>query len=223
MSAVWQLLQDGRFEEACSTADREYSETQSLLALRNKVYALLRLDRNREAAILCDDIIGLDGGNSDSDYISLGVAQWRDGRRIEAVATWQLASDTKHTDAAGGVDVWLLCYFAAVKLADKTLMNRSESKLKSIGKRRSIANWPGAVALFILGKLTEDELLATRSEQPLLRARQLCKAEFYIGVMRLISGDLAGYRVHMHRSLSYGAVCPLGPEYYLADVESRSL
>src|SRR4029077_9107686 len=161
-------------------ADQEFSKSSSLLPLRNKVFALLRLRRYGEAARLCEEIIRLRSGEVDSDFIFFGVSRWMDERYGDALNAWQTASDTKFTDAAGGVQIWLLTLFGAIKLGDTALGKRAETKLKKkLSKRAAIANWPGPIARFAVGESTVEELLAAVDAEPTLRARELCQAEFY--------------------------------------------
>jgi hypothetical protein len=221
MSKVWELIKIGEYEKACRVTDEEFNKSSSILPLRNKVFALLRRQRYRDAALLCDKIIRLRNGDTDSDFIFLGTSCWLDGRQDEAIAAWQSSSDAKYTDAAGGVEICLLLLYASIKRSDNSLRQECESTLEASCRQPAIRNWPGPIARFVLRKLSEDALLSATSGQPTLKAKQLCQAEFYIGVMRLADGDLERCLTHMMRSTSLGEACLLKQEFYLADAEVR--
>lgn len=221
MSNVWQLVKNGKYNEACRVADDEFKVDSSVLPLRNKVFALLRLERYSDAVQLCEEIIMRQHGDSDSDFIFLGTSCWLAGRHDQAIAAWQAASDAKYTDAAGGVEICLLLFYASIKLGDCSLRRESESRLEVLCKQPEIGNWPGPIALFILRQLRESDLLSAASNQPILKAKQECQAQFYIGVLRLANGDREGCVEHMLRSTSQGVVCLMKQEFYLANAEVR--
>jgi hypothetical protein len=220
MSNVWDLVKSGRYDDACVAADKESSETSSALPLRNKVFALLNLGRYVEATQVCRQIISRTSGESDSDFIFLGVSCWLLEEYDEAVSTWQSAANTKYTDAAGGVEIPLLLLFASAKLQNEELKTQSLKELQTLCKK-STTSWPGPVANYVLGKLTEDDVRSKMSAQPVLRAKQACQAAFYFGVMRSMQQDTNGYRKCMQESCEQGAVSLMKQEYYLARAEIR--
>ncbi len=219
MSTVWDLVKEGKYEDACVAADREAAKSLSLGPLRNKVYALLHLERYEETAKLCLDLIERRKGETDSDFISLGICHWVLGRHDEAVAAWQAACKTKYTDAAGGVGPPLFLIYASSKLGDKKLRGKCITQLRRRFKSRAACNWPGPLAGFAIGKLTEEEVRAAVDSTPILRERQTCQAAFHIGVQRWIDGDEAGFFEHMQECQEQGAISPLEEEYYLARAE----
>ena len=46
--------------------------------------------------------------------------------------------------------------------------------------------------MFLLGLLDESQLRERISDVPILRERELCQAEFYVGVAALQGGDVSG-------------------------------
>jgi hypothetical protein len=216
MTSVWDLIESGDFEGACRLADSEASQTTSVLPLRNKVFALLALGRHEEVVRLCEEIIRRQEGKTDSDFIYLGVAFWLLGQRAKAVATWKSAVNTTYTDAAGGVEVHLLLFYAGVRSADELLRKQAERSLRKLVKRPAAGNWPGPIAHFLLGNLGEDQLNEKMSAQPLVRAKQICQAMFYIGVVRFSEGDGAAFLNCMKTSVSQGPICRMNQEFYLA-------
>jgi tetratricopeptide (TPR) repeat protein len=220
---VWDLIKAGQYEEACRVADQEFRENPTAFPLMNKVRALLRLGRHREAAELCDESIRISPFTVSTHFIFRGVSDWFDGREEEAIGAWQAGSGAQYQDAAGGVDCPLLLRFASIKRSDRPLRRSSESSLRNACKRRAMVNWPGPLAHFALGKLGETELLAAITSHPILRERQMCQADFHIGVMRMAQGDQTGYAECLARSCSHAPVSMLENEFFLADAELRAI
>jgi hypothetical protein len=220
MVEVWHLIENGRFDDACVAADKEAAGSTSLLPLRNKVLALLNLERYEEAAQTCREVIRRDGADTDSDFIYLGVACWLRSEYDEAVTAWQSATNTTYTDAAGGVEIPLMLLYASTKLENEELKTRSLKKLRSLCKKPSSV-WPRPVADYMLGTLTEDDVRSRISAQPILRARQLCNAAFYFGLERLMWNDADGCRQFMQEACAQSTSSLLEHEYYLAKAETR--
>jgi hypothetical protein len=223
MVSVWELIKSGEYDRACRAADEEFRSTSSVFPLRNKVFALLLLNRFADAAELCREIIRSQQGDTDSDFIFLGTSLWLLGDRNQAISAWQSSSETRFTDAAGGVEVALLLLYAAIRVGDSSLRHDAENQLVERCTQPEIGNWPGPIANFVLGRLAEAELLsAINANHPILKAKQLCQAEFYLGLQRLAAGDSAGFLERMGQAKSQGAVSPVKQEFYLADGELRS-
>jgi lipoprotein NlpI len=218
--SVWDLIEENRFDEACELADHEHATTQSLFPLRNKVLALLNLERYDEVVTLCEFLI--DRGkqaSSDGDFIAQGVAYWLSGRLGEAVESWQRGRTAGYNDAAGGVEIPLLLYFASVKRADAGLEKQAMRNLKSTLQSNRTVNWPGPLAVFSLHRITEGELLTKVSAQPFLMERQSCQADFWIAVKMLKQGDINRYLKKLTECISYWPTIYLEVEYYLAKGE----
>lgn len=74
MNNVWSLIKDSKFREAIALAEQQYALTKDILCLRNGVLALLNLGELQSAVDLSNRIIQIRKGDTDSDYIYLGVA-----------------------------------------------------------------------------------------------------------------------------------------------------
>jgi hypothetical protein len=216
MTSTWELIKAGQYEMACDNADREFHESGSLLSFRNKIFALLVLGRYADSANLCETIIQKSGGDSDSDFIFLGVSQWLLERYSEAIDTWKKAKHTKYTDAAGGVEIPLMLFYASISLKDNSLNLKACNDLGKIYRPRRPKMWPGPIAGYVLEEISEDELRSEISKQAILHEKQLCQAEFYIGSMRYKSGNIQGYYQAMHDALGQGPSSLVKPEFYLA-------
>jgi hypothetical protein len=222
-SNVWDLIHQGRFGEACILADTEFQETESLLVLRIKIFALLQLGRLDESIAMSEKIIGLTNRNTDSDFIFFGVARWLQGQTDAAVAAWRSGLTSTYTDAAGGVEIRLLLLFAAISNHDSSLEKEALGKLELAGKSKRISDWPGPIVSYMLGVLSEEALISKISKQPILRKKQECQSDFYIAVKRLKSRDWIGYKAKLQGCLSHGPASYVKHEFYLAKAELSRL
>jgi tetratricopeptide (TPR) repeat protein len=213
--SCWELIEQKKFEEACIKADEEYLKGKSLLPLRNKVIALMNLKRYEEVITSCQKIIELTNGNTDSEFIYLGMAKWVLNDIESAIDYWRKGLNAYYTDAAGGIIIPALLYFASVKLKDKTVKKEASRLLKKRWKSRFSVNWPGAVAGFLLNELDDRKFIESVSSEPTLQRRQLCQANFYVALKYLEQGEVEKYINHLTQcTLSeYGY---LEDEYYLA-------
>ena len=179
---IWELLKNGAFNEACIKADEDFKENQNVLSLRNKVYALFLLKKYKEATQLIEGIIKNTKGESDSDYIFLGIAYWALNEKVEALNAWKAGKRSKYSDAAGGVELQIILFFAALKFKDNQLKSSSIKGLDKLLNSKNAINWPSPLGAFILGNITEDELLSKISNNSILRERNLCQVYFVLAL-----------------------------------------
>jgi len=220
MEDVWDLIKAGRFVEACRAADQEAAEDPSdVLPLRNKVLALLKLGQHQAAAVLCEEIIRRDRGESDSDFIFLGVAFWLQGLFDLAVGAWERGLNTKFTDAAGGVEVPLLLRAAGIRTGDAGLTKEAMRLLARFSGDPRRVNWPAPLAGFVLGSLSEAQVRELFSSQPMMRAKHICQSAFHFGIAHLAVGDHRRFVSSMRECCSQGPITLLKQEYYLGMAE----
>lgn len=187
--SCWDLIKQKDFYGACKRADEEYAETKSEPSLRNKAIALLNLKKYQDVLDIATELIRITNGRSDSDYMLAGIANWLLDNYTEAVEIWKKGLNTKYTDAAGGIQVPALLYYAAVKENNKKLEKEAIDLLKKRCKSKVSLNYPGSIAGYILGRISEDELLNSYASFETLKTRILCKSYFYIAVNNLKNGD----------------------------------
>lgn len=216
---IWTLIQQGQFDEACKMADKEYSQTKDILVLRNKIYALFHLEKYEEAYKLGRKIIEITDGKTDVDFVFAGIALWLLGKADEAIQTWGNTEETHYKDAAGGVDIQALLYFAAVKCDNQILKRDVLIVLKRLTKKRRNGNWPTPLATYILGEITKEEMFSKIVNIPILKERQLCQAHFVSAVKELENGNIIGYLASLSACISYGPSSYLEQFYYLAKGE----
>jgi hypothetical protein len=220
---VWGLIQNGYFDEACIKADAEFAQTGNILLLRNKIYALFHLRKYEESILLSEQLIKLRGGETDVDFIFCGIANWVLGKKKEAVCLWQRGEQSLYKDAAGGVDLQVILYFASVNLQDVNLKKEINKRIKKLLRSKKSVNWPGPLGHYLLGEMEEDAMFSYVSAIPILKERQLCQTYFVISIKELEKGDLEGYKKKLQQSVSYGPPSYLEQIYYLAKGELETM
>jgi tetratricopeptide (TPR) repeat protein len=221
MICCWDLIEQGRFEEACVKADNEFATTKSLLSLRNKVIALLNLEEFNKAIDLCEFLIKKEQGESEFDYKFAGTAFWLLGETARAVDMWKKGLETKYTDSAGGVEVPSLMFFAATALGNKILEIEAADILKKRWRSKRSVNWPGPIAGYLLGEIKEQEILEGIDARPSIRAKQLCQALFYIAIVKMKNGEEDTCCEFLRQAVSLNTSSYQKQEYYLAKGELK--
>ena len=217
----WNLMEMGQFELAYEKITKHIVDDPKriLRYIYNRGLCLLNLEKPEQALLDFQKLIEL-RQTSDSGYIGAGVALWWMDQKTQAVQIWQNAIDSRYTDAAGGVTVPALLFFAASRLKELNLEKDSIRLLRTRSKTKRASAWPGPVAKFLLGDITEEELLQKVYQFPTLQARMLTKANFWIGVDHYRDGNIESYRYHLNQTRA-GHI--LEPEHYLAKVELQIL
>ena len=218
---TWELIQGGYFEQACQKADLEYDQTKDILPLRNKVYALFHLEKYEEIISLTYELIKLRNGETDTDFIFCGIAHWLIDEKIEAIKLWQRAEQSIYKDAAGGMDIEAILYFASIKIGDSVLKSVVVKKIKKLLKSKRSVNWPGPLGYYLLEEIGDNSLLSFVSNVPILRERHLCQAYFVMAIKELEKGNIHGYSEKLRECINYGPSAYLEQIYYLAKGELR--
>ncbi|HEY2586664.1 MAG TPA: hypothetical protein VGI81_12945 [Tepidisphaeraceae bacterium] len=215
----WELVKQGRFEEAIQRIDEVYAKTQNESPLRNKVLALLLLERYGEAQSLSEWLVVQTNGRLERDFINSGIASWLSGAREQAVAHWQEAQRVKrYTDAAGGLMVPMLLSYGALRLNDATLARQARVRIAMCCRDSRAVNWPGPLGRFVLGDLDERELLALVTPQPILHERYMCSACFWIAAAMSNTDQIRSLEL-MRKAVTFAPPAYLEYEYYLAKGE----
>lgn len=212
--SCWDFIKQKDFYGACKRADEEYAETKSEPSLRNKAIALLNLKKYDDVLDIADELIRITDGRSDSDYMLAGITNCLLDNYTEALEILKKGLNTKYTDAAGGVDVPALLYYVAVRLNNKKIEKEAITLLKKRCKSRVSLNYPGFIAGYILGRISEDELLNSYASFETLKTRILCKAYFYIAVNNLKNGDEEMFYENLKKCVEKESY--LEKEYFIA-------
>jgi tetratricopeptide (TPR) repeat protein len=219
--AIWDLIKEKDFENACFQADEEYLVSNNILALRNKIYALLNLGRFQNVIELENKIIKLRNGETDSDFIFLAIAFCCLNEFNHAIETLKKGEKAIYTDAAGGFDIILFQYFIGVKTKNETIISRCKKKIKSLLRKRASINFPGNIGRYLLDEISVKDLLSEVADIDTLKERNLCKINFYIGVKALENENTEIYMLQIKECLKYDHKAFLEYSYYLAKFETQ--
>jgi hypothetical protein len=216
---VWTLVLQDRFQEACEQADAEYQQTGGVFPLRNKISALLLLKQYSDALALSARVIKEDGGDVDIDFITMGIAHWALGNPKQAIQAWLSAENCAYTDAAGGMQLQIILYFAGLRTQDEKLSARSLQKIKKLAGEDAAVNWPGALGPYILNQTDAEKVQAAISTVPILKERELCQKSFVDGIKELEHNNKKGYIHALQACISYRPHSYLEPLHHLAMAE----
>jgi len=230
MNDIWSLIEKGEFEKACKETDIEYERTGDTFQLNNKISALMHLKRYENAITLIYKIISLKKEahpsfdlSSSSYFIRLGIAQWALDKKYEAIELWQEGESCAYQDASGGISLFIIEYFAAVRICHKELKKNVVRKIKKKLKNKQALNWPGPLGRYLLCDISEVEMLTCVSTTPTLRERNLCQANFAAAIKELESGNIVEYKNRLKACIQDGALAYLEDMYYLAKAELEKL
>ncbi len=227
--SAWDLFESKRFADAISAFSKDLKDSPSTFAFNNRGMAYLHLGEYDSALndFHSADALSSAALKTECDGAMCGVALWMAKREREAIRTWSdgvnasIAGKVRYGDAAGGVTIGNLLMFGGVRLDDEAARTLATRYLRKRLRTKQSSAWPGSASRYLLGKVTEGEMLVAAASVPILHERQNCQAHFYIGVRKLSTRDEAGYFIAMQKAFELGSLAKLGAEYYLALHESR--
>jgi hypothetical protein len=195
-SDPYQLIVDGKYQDAIEVYSRLFERTKEAPHSRNRATAQLCLDdaSGALASIKAAQALQEPRFRGDHDNAWEGVCHWYLDRPAAAVAAWQAGLDAPYTDAAGGVELPALLVYAAVRLGDEALARQAEGVLDERVREQPRA-WPGPLAPFLLGAMSESaldahaEALSMGNPTLAMPGRLLCRRP---GVAGGRLGDLPG-------------------------------
>jgi len=224
----WDLIKTGRFAEAVELLTEELQKQAAPYLYNNRGIAYLNM---RQLDHAMEDFMAAEKANvtrGDSNRLHIGAVQWIQGLETEAVHTWEdVVRDLDsgiivYTDAAGGVEGPALLWFAGTRLDQAELCKTATKSLRRTLLSKRAATWPGVIGQLVLGRAVPSDVEAAVSHVPILRERQLCQAEFYIGWSAFQDGRYEDCRQALSRSAQLGAAL-LEKELYLARHELSRL
>lgn len=217
----WHFVQMGWYEQAIKMYTRRYAEDEQAFNLTGRgtvyllqeEYDLARADFQRALDVEDPRFVGT------TDYFLLGICDWCLDQPASAVGAWRQSLTAPYTDAAGGVEAPALLLYAALRLHDQNLHKEAWRRLRTCA-RRKLAAWPGPIVPFLLGKMAPEEFVREATAvsddvNDILRARQMCQADFYVAVKALLDSDRGAYEAGMLRCTRSGHKT-VKHEYYLA-------
>ena len=173
--------------------------------------------------------LGLKHFVSDYGVKHVAAVLWLRGEAAEAADIWrytvrQLAKNRfTHSDFAGGMQCSCLSWFAATSLSNVDVRDEAEHFMdKKLLSRRG-ESWPGPVAAYLLGRMSAQELCHAAASADGIKERQLCQAEFYIGVHQCAHGRLSEALTSFTSAADRLWPASIEMEYYLARHEANRL
>jgi tetratricopeptide (TPR) repeat protein len=225
----WELIETQEYERAAEAYAQQIEAGDSSKAPRfNRGLALLGMRNYHAAEGVFAEIVRSNRQTPDTssagEYLALGVCQWCQDQPHEAIASWRSGLDAHYTDAAGGVEAPATLLYAARRLHDPAIEREALQLLRRHMASAQLGNWPGAIAPYLLGAISEQEVLMKSrrpTAPPVLIERFRCQATFYLGVHALADSsqqDDMVFRTQMRECADswYGY---LEHEYYLATWE----
>jgi lipoprotein NlpI len=227
--SAWHLVKNGQYAQAVAAFSEAIETDPSTADFNNRGVAYLHLG-DFDAALAdfrSAEALSSSALRTAGDGEKCGVALWMSGRNAAAIDTWSagveasLRGEVRYGDAAGGVTIGNLLLFAGVRTDRPEVCRLATRLLRKRLRTKQSAAWPGPVSRYLLGQISEPDLLAAVTTDPILRERQMCQARFYAGVRALSDGDTVGYHSAVQEAVEFGRVSKLEAEYYLALHESR--
>jgi hypothetical protein len=236
---TWDLMRYGKIEKALAIM-REGYEHEPLQCEMDLGIGLLYAREYTAAFDHFMSLIGVDVENGRPTcaphYGFAGAAKWCLGQCHDAVDVWRDGLGAGFADGAGGVKIPLLLFAAHALRPNRfpALGVRSRKALAAKAKSRRIEAWPGAVAQYVLGRINESELRQRSVDDEFGETRpHLWLAEFYVGLMALVSGNVAVWADAVMKTSnlpnseaaehSYFLSCVWNEEFFLARHEAAHL
>jgi hypothetical protein len=210
---MWELLRQGRLEEAIRVTRDEYAKDlkNPSLAIRLGVGYLWLRDWETAWKHFSDFTEGYPS-TTDFAFKYAGAAKWCAGDRAAAVAEWKQGIDVDYADMGGGITIPLHLYFAAAVKPDLMPMGEAVELLQLRLQAKPHNGWPGYLAKLVLGEISyESAITQSKSDVSHLWGDERRQAEesakqqigFWWGVKLLTAGDVAGYLAAMR---TYGDI-----------------
>ncbi len=211
----WDLLEARDLQAALRVLKEEHDARPFKGTLNNLGICCLMLQQPTEAKRLFDEALTMPLPDSGTHGFA-GIARWVLNEREDAVTLWCDGLKCNYRDAAGGVSLPLLLYYASVRRPDEFSREHAEQFLRTALESRRASNWPGGLGRYVLGEISEDQARAEADAgHPIVTARHLNQLEFYQGMMALEQHDTELFLAYM-RNCADTHECELNKEWHLA-------
>lgn len=215
---VWALIQDNKFELACEVAEGQFIENNATYLLRNKLFALLNLRKYQEAYNLAEKLRGLEHNKVSDDFVLGGIAIWLQGNHDAAITLWEAAiKEATYFDEAGGLNILLILYFSSVMKNDENGKREIKKRIKKKVKNYNLGVWSKPLGLYVLGVITDEELVTSVTNVAVLRERQLCWLFFIQAIVAFENGRIEKYKELLVDCVGLKEKAYLEEPYYLAN------
>jgi hypothetical protein len=123
-------------------------------------------------------------------YASAGIARWLLDETDEAVKLWVEGLDCDYRDEAGGMELPLLLFYAAVRRPKAFRKSEAKKLIKEALKSSWATNWPGPLGRLVLKEIDESQTRElAKFDHPFVESQNVNELEFYCGVLALEAGD----------------------------------
>ncbi|WP_298019935.1 hypothetical protein [uncultured Dysosmobacter sp.] len=230
---AFELIEKKEYDAFCalylerSHLQKEQSEYADLMP-GNYTKALIGARQYETLVSFCKKMIAEIGENSPKIdrssslfFIALSIGYFELGKYQEAIQALQDGSraayqDRPRTQAPG------ILYYEATMLNDKKAKQESKKLLNARLRNKNTLSPEFATAKFLLGKCSEEEMLAQiEIHPPILKERAKVQALFYMAVKAFESGDFDGYAKNLKDACElYNSVptVTLEFEYHLSEI-----
>jgi hypothetical protein len=230
---TWELLRSGRQEQALSQLRDAYSRNPDASHAMELGVALLWAEEYRPAWDHFYELAVNYPRRHDIFFAMAGTAKWCVDGPNEAARTWHDGLNCAYTDAAGGLTIPLLLFFASHRNPESYRRADATQQLSDRVESSWARNWPGPLAEFLLGRIDDAEFqskcVGIDEDDTALR---LWQARFYVGVLEYARANEGEFTESMRRTalLSNADFDPASrqflvklwhPEFFLARFEAR--
>lgn len=232
-NVAWEAVLSGDFLSGIALLTRVIDEHPTHLAYSKRGIAYLL--RGQPVQALEDQLASRRLAPQDSTSALLGVSYWNTNDPEKACAHWEgellrlQNGEAIYADAAGGVQFGLLIWWASAheglnhwrECAEFHLRRlRTEEYLQQLG--RSVQEWPGPLADFVLGYKAEAEVHeAANVSYKNVSANRESELMFYLGTRQLASGGDNEYKHYLNAVIHSPA--NLAAEHLLARIEMNDM
>lgn len=239
-ASPWHALELGRYEEAIQLFSQGYAQAQELSLLSGRSLAHLAANMPRQALTDLEEVTARTDERfaSDSNFAFWGICYWYLGDPDSAITQWRAGLDAPYVDAAGGILLPILLFYAGVRLGEGELEKEAQRLFRAhwqkfvrrVRRRQGkelrtpqnfadpeLSSWPGAIVPFLLEKEDSSWLLhqARKTDSESLTLRRECQAQFAIAVHALRSGN-RGLFVSSMETCARNSKGSLEAEHYIA-------
>ena len=187
-----------RFDATLVDVDRALPlSTQASELLYARGLALLSLGRTDEAVAAMRS--AKEPGAQSFVTKGLGNAQYYLGRYADAEASFREAAQESSGEERDFALIWL--FLSAQRNGGKGRDAIAPFVGQTDGER-----WPGAVVLYLAGRVSQDDLLRSARKDKQMERLNLSEAWFYVGQQLLLTGDAEGARRMFQRTVDIGAL-----------------
>jgi hypothetical protein len=103
-------------------------------------------------------------GESQDSYDDLGVCEWLLGKKSAAIEAWRGGLHTDYRDPAGGIYSRLNLWWGGVMSGKRAVVQEALGHLEDALTSLRATNWPGPMARYVVGQISETELLEAALE-----------------------------------------------------------